>query len=167
MAFDRNEISGPRDLFTDNMSSMGIANEKNDLVAQTKIDLNGSFQKAAYASTPLSPDFIADAGMQQVINPQNAIDLEGPQQVMQMTADIDPQELNSRAQLTGISLEETKLGLQSNPKTDSIFSIACDTMSNEIRGIADSLSGGPQSMMDPRLQMQMQAYMTPRMGSML
>lgn len=159
MAFDRNEIDAPSDKYAEfavNRDSL-TSNEKASIP-----DLKKSFAGAAYGATPMSAEMAQTMGMQAVINPAEPIDLTPDQKI---TMSINPQELNERAQMTGPSLQETKMGVQTGPQKDSFFSVACNTMSNEIRGISDSLQGGAQPMMDPRM-MQLQQPFTMKPASL-
>ncbi len=156
MAFDRLEIDAPSDKYAE------FAINRDSLINTEKAsapDLKKSFAGAAYGATPLSAEMAQGMSLQAVINPAEPIDITPDQKI---TMSIDPQELNERAQMTGPALQETKMGVQTGPQKDSFFSVACNTMSNEIRGISQTLQGGPQPMMDPRMMpLQQQFTMKP------
>ncbi len=165
MAFDRLEINAPSDvhkMFTDNHAEMTKPEEL------ARPDFKNTFnQSARFGATDISPDAAKSMGMEQAINPAEPIRIEPEQKIQQA---IDPREITTRAEMTGQFLQDMKMGVQIQPgmkSNDSIFGAACNTVSNTVQGISQSLSGmGPDMAgMDPRmlqsLQLQQQFTMKP------
>lgn len=165
MAFDRLEIDAPSDIhkmFADNHAEMMKAQEP------AKPDFKNTFnQSAQFGATQITADAARDMGMDHAINPAEPVRIEPEQKTRQA---IDPQEITSRAELSGQFLQEAKMGQQIKPgmkPNDSIFGAACNTISSEVQGISKSMQGlGPDMAgMDPRLlqslQMQQQFMMKP------
>jgi hypothetical protein len=151
------DIRGPRELFNENRDVV----TGNDFEKASAPDLKKSFHAAVYGSTPLDARVAQNKGLQQALNPQEPIIAPEQKQIMA----IDPRELGMRAQITGMSLQETKMGQQN----DSIFSAGISTLSESMRGISQAINPQqPQITMDPRLMhLQMQQQFMMRPGGML
>ncbi len=151
------QIHGPKVLFSENSETLG-----QDMEKSAAPDLKSAFTQSAQTGTTTQ-----EMGMEQAINPAEPIRIEPEQKIQQA---IDPREITTRAEMTGQFLQDMKMGVQVQPgmkSNDSIFGVACNTVSNEVQGISQSLSGmGPDMAgMDPRmlqsLQLQQQFTMKP------